>query len=131
MEKPKPGSISWVDLTVPNASEVKDFYAAVAGWRVMPIEMEGYDDFCMMPPDAGAPAAGISHASGPNADLPAQWLVYITVPDVEAALKVCREKGGQVIRDLKDMGGAKMAVIRDPAGAVAALYQPGKDQTCP
>jgi predicted enzyme related to lactoylglutathione lyase len=131
MEKPKVGTISWTDLTVPNAAAVKDFYAAVAGWGVMPIDKEGYEDFCMMPPGSDQPAAGICHARGPNADLPSQWLVYITVPDVVAALKTCVEKGGKVIREVRDMGGAKMAVIQDPAGAVAALYQPGEGSgTC-
>ncbi|WP_069963599.1 VOC family protein [Lacunisphaera limnophila] len=130
MEKPKTGTISWADLTVPDAVGVKDFYAAVAGWGVMPVAMDGYEDFCMMPPGAEMPAAGICHARGPNADLPAQWLVYITVPDLAAALAACQAKGGQIIRDAKEMGGAKMAVIRDPAGAVAALYQPGDGPGC-
>ena len=31
---------------------------------------------------------------------------------------------GKILRLTRNMGGAKMAVIRDPAGAVAALYQP-------
>lgn len=125
MEKPKPGTVAWMDLTVPNATVVKDFYAAVAGWGVMPIDMEGYEDFCMMPPGSDAPATGICHARGVNADLPPQWLIYITVPDVPAAVKICLEKGGKVLRDTREMGGGKMAVIQDPAGAVAALFQPG------
>ena len=126
MNTPKPGTVSWFDLTVPNADAVRDFYGAVAGWSPMAIEMEGYNDYCMMPPGSKKPAGGICHARGANADLPAQWLIYITVPNLTASLKACVAKGGTIVRPAKSMGGAKMAVVRDPAGAVAALFQPEK-----
>ena len=32
-KKPKPGTITWADLTVANVPKVRDFYAAVAGWK--------------------------------------------------------------------------------------------------
>ena len=38
MELPKPGSIVWSDLTVPNAEAVRDFYARVTGWSAHVIE---------------------------------------------------------------------------------------------
>ena len=118
------GSVSWMDLTVPNADQVRDFYAAVAGWTASPVEMGGYNDYCMIPPGAEAPATGICHARGENANLPAQWLIYITVPDLGAALKACEEKGGRIAVPVREMAGGKMAVIQDPAGAVAALFAP-------
>ncbi len=113
-----------MDLTVKNADRVKDFYAAVAGWGVMPIEMGGYNDYCMMPAGSKTPASGICHARGENSDLPAQWLIYITVADLDASLVACAAQGGKVIRPARAIGDARMAVVRDPAGAVAALYQP-------
>lgn len=124
MHNPAPGSVTWFDLTVPNADEVRDFYSAVVGWTPAPVEMEGYNDYGMMPPGAEMPAAGICHQRGPNANLPAQWLIYITVTDLRASLAACVQRGGRVLTPERDMGGAKMAVIQDPAGAVAALYQP-------
>ncbi len=126
MKTPKPGSVSWIDLTIPNADAVRDFYSAVAGWNVMPIEMEGYSDYCMLPPGAKEPAAGICHARGPNAAMPPQWLIYITVPNLAASLRACTKRGGKIVCPVRKMGDAKMAVVSDPAGAVAGLYQPGK-----
>jgi uncharacterized protein len=38
----------------------------------------------------------------------------------------CRALGGTVIREPRDMGGMKIAVIRDPAGAVCALCEAPK-----
>ena len=124
MKTPKLGTISWCDLTVKNADKVKDFYRAVAGWGVMPVDMGGYSDYCMMPPRAQQPAGGICHARGENQGLPPQWLIYITVPNLAASLRACVKQGGKVVRPTRNMGGAKMAVVKDPAGAVAALYQP-------
>lgn len=126
MKTPKPGTISWTDLTIPNADTVRDFYSAVAGWKSMPIDMGGYSDYCMMPPGTRKPVAGICHARGENKGLPAQWLVYITVTNLAASLRACKKAGGKILRPTRTMGGAKMAVIRDPAGAVAALYQAAK-----
>jgi uncharacterized protein len=126
MKTPKPGTVSWVDLTVPNADAVKDFYSAVAGWDVMAVEMDGYRDYCMMPPGSKQPAGGICHARGPNLDLPPQWLIYITVSNLTASLKACVQKGGMIVRPVTSIGESKMAVVADPSGAVAALYQPPK-----
>lgn len=125
MTPPKFGTISWTDLTIPNADAVRDFYAAVAGWQAQPVDMGGYSDYCMLPPGADAPAAGICHARGDNANLPAQWLIYITVPDLATSLAACAAQGGKVVAPVREMGGGRMAVIQDPAGAVAALFQPG------
>ena len=38
---PAPGSISWFDLTVPDARPVRDFYAAVVGWKSTGFNMGG------------------------------------------------------------------------------------------
>ena len=122
------GSITWTDLTVPDAVAVKNFYEAVVGWSSMGIDMGGYEDFCMMPPGAKKPAGGICHARGPNTNLPAQWLVYINVANLRASLKTCVAKGGTIIAPYRSMGAGKMAVIKDPAGAVAALFEPAKEK---
>ena len=121
---PPLGSIGWVDLTIPNADEVRDFYAAVAGWQATPLSMGDYEDYVMQAPGATDAAAGVCHARGANAGLPAVWLIYIVVADLDARLEACRARGGAVVSGPRGAGGtARMAVVRDPAGAHAALYQ--------
>jgi predicted enzyme related to lactoylglutathione lyase len=88
------GMISWIDLTVANADEVKAFYQRVAGWTSQPVDMGGYDDFNMLPAGAQRPVAGICHARGPNTGLPAQWMIYITVANLDSSLDLCKESGG-------------------------------------
>jgi len=125
-QKSKAGDIAWRDLTVKNAVKVRDFYAAVVGWKFAGLDMGGYDDFCMNRPADGETVAGICHARGDNANLPPQWLIYINVASLPKSLVACRRRGGKVICQPREMGGGKMAVIRDPAGAVAALFEPGR-----
>ena len=119
----QPGQIGWIDLTVPDAPTVRDFYRAVVGWEYQEVDMEGYKDFAMTNLE-GATVTGICHARGVNEGLPAQWLVYITVMDLQFSVDEVIANGGEVLRAPTDMGAGQFAVIRDPAGAVCALYQP-------
>lgn len=124
-ERPAPGSIGWVDLTVPDAAVVRDFYRAVVGWEVGEVDMGEYSDYMMNRP-GGQATAGVCWARGANAGLPAQWLIYITVADLDQSLARCRELGGEVLAGPKGSPGKpRYAIVRDPAGAVAALYDPG------
>jgi len=119
------GRIGWTDLTVRDAESIRDFYADVVGWEPEPVDMGAYSDFNMTLPGDGAPAAGICHARGTNADLPAQWLVYITVADLDRSMEACEERGGRIVVAPKEMGTmGRYCVIQDPAGAVAALFEP-------
>ena len=122
--EPKPtGSISWVDLTITDAEKIRDFYEEVVGWKHDDVSMGDYADYCMIPSEGEGPVAGICHARGTNIDLPAQWLIYITVPDADAAASKCTAMGGRVIVGPKQMGPAgRYCVIQDPSGAVAALF---------
>ena len=122
------GAIGWTDLTVSNAEEVRDFYSAVVGWKSSPVKMGDYSDFSMNLPASGDPVAGVCHARGTNANLPSQWLLYIVVEDVEKSAARCEELGGKVVAAPKGMGSqGRYCVIQDPAGAVAALYEPARE----
>ena len=125
--KPEIGAINWTDLTVDNAEGIKDFYSKVVGWNFAPVSMGDYNDFTMNTPESGKSAAGICHARGVNADLPPQWLIYITVANVEKSAEQCLALGGKIIIAPKEMGSyGKFCVIQDPAGAVAALFESGE-----
>jgi hypothetical protein len=117
----KIGEIVWRDLTVPNAAEVKDFYAKVVGWSADEHDMGDYADFNIRTSPSEDPIAGICHARGTNANIPPQWLMYVQVDDIEAAAQRCVEAGGSVIDGPRKMGSSGFCVIKDPAGAVLAL----------
>src|ERR1035438_9536282 len=99
-----PGQIGWIDLTVPDATGLRDFYQAVTGWTPSPVKMGDYNDFCMHPPGDAQPVAGICHAKGENVGLPTVWLIYITVDDLDLGIRRCQELGGKLRRPTTAMG---------------------------
>lgn len=118
------GMFSWRDLTVENAEEIRDFYKSVVGWESEDVDMGGYNDYSMNTPGSGETVAGICHARGGNTDLPPQWLVYVVVEDVEQSAARCPDLGGEVLAGPRPLAGGTFCVIKDPAGAVCALFQP-------
>jgi uncharacterized protein len=120
---PRPGTISWTDLTVADADGIRDFYQSVAGWAPEPLSMGDYSDYVMNDAD-GIATAGICFARGGNATLRPQWLIYITVDDLDHSMAECERLGGTVLAPPRSYGGGRYCVIEDPAGAVCALYQP-------
>ena len=115
------GAIEWHDLTVDNASEVRDFYEQVVGWQSSAVSMGDYDDYCINLPDFDDTVAGVCHARGGNSKLPAQWLIYVRVASATASAEQCLKLGGEVLDGPRKMGGNNFCVIKDPAGAVLAL----------
>lgn len=115
------GAIEWHDLTVPDAESLKDFYHDVVGWDIHAQSMGEYDDYSMLQPNTETAVAGVCHAKGPNANLPAQWLMYVRVASVTQSIETCLAKGGKLISGPTNFGQQHYCVIQDPQGAVLAL----------
>jgi predicted enzyme related to lactoylglutathione lyase len=113
------GKIEWVDLTVPDAESLRDFYAQVVGWKPSPVKMGAYSDYNMCSPADENPAVGVCHARGVNAKIPAQWLIYVVVADLQQSIQKCESLGGKVL----GKHGKDHCLIQDPAGAVMMLGQ--------
>lgn len=118
------GKIGWIDITVDDATGLRDFYKNVIGWKSNDVSMGEYSDFSMALPATNEVVTGICHARGTNSDLNVGWLVYITVEDIEASAAACKAHGGKVIVKPRGLAGGEFCVIEDPSGATAALYQP-------
>jgi len=119
------GCISWLDLTVSDASATRDFYRQVVDWSVQDVDMEDaserYADYNMVGDD-GNPAAGICHARGVNLGLPPIWMIYLPVGDLAESLRRVREGGGKVIKATRGTDGEyAYAAVQDPVGACLAL----------
>jgi predicted enzyme related to lactoylglutathione lyase len=127
-DKPEIGSVGWIDLTVDNATNVRDFYQAVVGWKAQGVEMSDsgskYEDFGMAAP-SGKSVAGVCHRRGGNKEIPSGWMIYIIVADLEESLRKCVELGGKVLAPTRSYGGqSKYTFIADPSGATCGLFQP-------
>ena len=119
------GRISWLDLTVSDASATRDFYRQVVDWSAKDVEMEDasgrYADYNLLGDD-GNPAAGVCHARGANLGLPPVWMIYLPVGDLAESVRRVEEEGGKIIKTTKEDDGAyASAVFQDPVGAHLAL----------
>ena len=124
MTQPRMGHIGWLDVTVQDAEKLKSFYEQVVGWKATEVDMGDYKDFVLGPPDSEG-VAGICHARGPNDNIPVLWLPYINVANLGESLKQVHALGGKVLRPAARLGTmGRYAIIQDPAGAAAALFEP-------
>jgi predicted enzyme related to lactoylglutathione lyase len=122
-DKLQMGTVGWHDLTVPDAERVRDFYQRVIGLESSPVDMGGYSDFTLVVPGSGTPVAGVCHARGANAGVPPVWMLYFVVEDLERSIKACTDAGGEQLTPIRRAGGGRFCAIKDPAGAVCAIYQ--------
>lgn len=125
MTDPQVSPFLWHDLTVPPEQhhQVRDFYTRVLGWQPEAVDMETHEDYSMIPAGGDQAVAGVCAARGMNAGLPPQWLIYVRVDDLDAALAAVVENGGAVVSGPHEMGASRYACMRDPAGAHMALFQ--------
>lgn len=118
----QPGTPCWVDHASGDPERAVAFYGALFGWEHedrMPPEADGSYFVCQL---RGRDVAAI--ASQPEEGAPAVWSTYIAVDDADAAAARATEAGGTVLDAPFDVFEAgRMAVVRDPAGAVFLLWQ--------
>jgi hypothetical protein len=125
--KPEVGTVGWIDITSGRADGLREFYREVVGWGVREVGMGGYSDYSMVAPDSGRDAAGVCHLRGTNAAIPPDvWLPYFVVDSLASAVAAALTRGGSVVVAERSAGGAaRFSVVRDPAGAFAALSEAG------
>lgn len=118
------GSIVSADLTVPHATELKNFYTEVIGWTPEELKMGHNQDYVdyVMKDDEGNWVGGVCHAQGVNTGIPPQWIVYIHVKDIKDSVEKCKKMGGEIIKEAFDTKGNYIyAMLQDPAGAIMAV----------
>ncbi len=118
-----PGTFCWADLGTPDAVAATRFYTTLFGWtaEARPTESDAF--YTMLHADGRSVAALYQQEAPPNG--PPHWLSYICVASVSDAAGRARGLGGAVLMepfDVLDVG--RMAMVRDPAGAVVALWEP-------
>ncbi|CAM2009078.1 VOC domain-containing protein [Acanthopleuribacter pedis] len=123
--EPAFGQAAWLDLTVPDSEQIRDFYTKVVGFETSTVDMGGYQDYCLHPPGQDAPVAGVCRTAGANADQPGGWIPYFTVADLDESLAQVEALGGKALAAVRTMGKDRFCPVQDPSGAVCALYQKG------
>jgi hypothetical protein len=118
----------WTELCATDTDEAARFFARFLGWerstqalaqKGQPIE---YSLFSL----GGRTAAGMYPMVGAQRKrgMPSQWLSYLFVPDLDAAVARAQGLGAAVLAqplEVFDLG--RMALLRDPQGALFGLWQ--------
>jgi predicted enzyme related to lactoylglutathione lyase len=112
-----PGAFVWNELQSPDPEGSKAFYSELFGWTVAPFE--GSPEAYLAIRNGEANNGGIRELSK---GAPPHWLVYFGTEDIDTALARVEKLGGTKIAGPIDIQIAKMAVVKDPQGAVFALY---------
>ncbi|MCD9879897.1 VOC family protein [Streptomyces guryensis] len=118
-----PGSLGWVELLTRAPERAESFYTTVFGWSVSASAhytqwgIDGAEFGGMMPMDDKFPP-----------EVPPHWLPYFAVADVDASAATATEAGGTVLMEPTSVpDGPRIAVLRDPPGAVFGVYRAGDE----
>jgi len=146
-----PGTWNWSDLHTDDLERGEEFYGAVFGWESQTAQMgagewttwhrPGYGDVLeandpglrQRMREFGAPErfedAVATIVPIEDENVPSHWGVTFSVDDTDAIAAKTAELGGAVIVQPFDAGPVRMAVVRDPQGAVFSVgkYTPPTD----
>jgi uncharacterized protein len=119
-----PGTFCWVDLAAADPDAAKRFYGELFGWAMEDLDAGGRTyTICRLD---GASVAGFFEMTPQmRAQAPPFWSSHVAVADADTAAARARELGATVLDEPVDVGPVgRMAVVRDPRGAVLSLWQP-------
>jgi uncharacterized protein len=113
------GAARWVDLSTPDVEAATRFYAELFGWAIEthPSPFGPY----YIGAAGRAEVAGMMQQDPDGPDLAPAWTVFVEVADVDACLTEVERAGGTVLAPAADLPDARIAVVRDPTGAVLGL----------
>jgi uncharacterized protein len=118
------GQFVWHDLVTDNPTASFTFYGALFGWTFEPAA--GVDPGYTIIRQNGAPIGGVVTRRQTTEPADAQWLSYVTVPDVDQAVEAFRRAGGLVFRGpLSARKDLRVAAVADPQGAPLGLASRG------
>jgi uncharacterized protein len=138
------GSWNWSDLYTPDPSLAEPFYRALFGWDAAAVSFgeatatmwrrPGYGEHL----EARDPGIRDRHekAGAPDGftdsvawmqqdDGPSRWHVTISVDDTDASAERVAELGGEVVVPPYDAGPVRIAMVKDPQGAVFTISRYG------
>lgn len=123
------GRIIWHDLISHTPAESRRFYEELFGWEFEGVgnafNLGGEDAYSLIRHNGRLIGGMVNESRLQNqADDIAQWVVHMSVADVDEATNQFAADGGEVLTpptDVADRG--RMAIVVDPQGALLALVQ--------
>lgn len=123
-DMPKHGQICWTEVATTNLEQADAFYTELFGWEIRSdnnaeFEYRHFTDGCGR--DVGGMYELNPEMTGGH-DVPAHFMTYISVDDVDETVEKIKAKGGSVVREPMDIPNTgRMAVAADPSEAHFAI----------
>ena len=112
-----------VELNTSDLAKAKQFYGSLFGWKLEDMPMPGGGGSYTMISVGEGTGGGMMSMLPPGT--PPHWLAYVGVDDVQASTARAKQLGATVLQDVMKVGDyGTMSVIKDPTGAVIAMWQP-------
>ncbi len=125
IDKHEPGSFSWIELATTDQNAAKTFYGNLFGWSADDQPMGPGNFYTMFLSDSRPAAAAYTlRPEQRSQGVPPFWMIYIDVRSADETVQNAQDAGGTVLAppfDVYDFG--RMAVLRDPTGAVFSVWQ--------
>ena len=121
----KPGTFCWVELGTSDTDAAKNFYSQLFGWEFQDNPM-GPDMVYTMLKLNGKDVGGLYKLMPDmvSQGIPPHWLSYVLVNNADEATEKAKAAGATIMNGPFDVPNAgRMAVIKDPADAVFAIWQ--------
>ena len=116
------GAFSWSELMTSDPAAAAAFYGKLFGWTFDTMPMPQGDYHVVKAADTGV--GGIMAFPPESPPMPPHWGCYVTVNSVDDTLVQCASLGGATLVPAMDVPGVgRMAVIKDPQGAVLNVMQ--------
>jgi predicted enzyme related to lactoylglutathione lyase len=122
------GQFSWAELNTTDYEAAWKFYSALFGWKERSqMDMgEGMGTYFMFQDPEEKTKGGISNMAK-HMGVPAHWLYYVTVDDMDACIQRIKKAGGKILNGPMPIpGNDVIAQCQDPQGAFFAVYTHGK-----
>ena len=124
--KDNPFTFCWTDLLTGDVGKAREFYTEVFGWRTETMRLPGGNGEYVMFKKGDLDVAGL--VKFPREGIPAMWLPYLAVEDVDQTVNAAERAGAEIVERPQDVpsasgGKGRFAVLRDPTGAIIALWK--------
>jgi len=122
----KPGNFCWVELGTSDNDAAKSFYSQLFGWGSQDNPMGPDMMYTMLKLD-GKDVGGLYKLMPDMVEqgIPPHWLTYVAVTNADEKVEKAKAEGATVMNGPFDVAThGRMAVIKDPTGAVFAVWQP-------
>lgn len=122
--KPVPGRFCWAELSTRDPEAAFKFYSGLFDWTSQTMPMSHGEKY-FVAQRGGKHIAGMRRTAeeAKKNGAPPYWLPYIAVDDTDKTAQDAESLGAQTIVPPMSFETARMAVLKDPAGGVFALWQ--------